>query len=80
MHQQGRLRRQQWQSSHAIIYEQFRDHPHFAATEEFIAKYDCPAFDPDYDSLPLAFFEPMVMKLFAQPRNSLYTSLLDTPG
>jgi len=57
--------------------EQFREHPHFAATEEFIAKYDCPAFDPDYDSLPLSFFEPMVMKLFAQPRSSMYANMLD---
>ena len=57
--------------------EQFREHPHFAATEDFIAKYDCPAFDPDYDSLPLSFFEPMVMKLFAQPRSSMYANMLD---
>lgn len=59
--------------------EQFRGHQYFAATEAFIAKYDCPSFDPDYDTLPLAFFEPMVMKLFAQPRNSMYTNMLDPP-
>ncbi len=52
--------------------EQFRGHEHFAATEEFINKYDCPAFDPDYDTLPLSFFEPMVMKLFERPLNSIY--------
>ncbi len=52
--------------------EKFRDHEHFAATEEFIDKYDCPAFDPDYDTLPLEFFEPMVMKLFERPLNSIY--------
>jgi predicted HD phosphohydrolase len=52
--------------------EKFRDHPHFAATEEFIDKYDCPAFDPDYDTLPLEFFEPMVMRLFEKPMNSIY--------
>lgn len=52
--------------------EQFRGHEHFAATEEFIDKYDCPAFDPNYDTLPLAFFEPMVMKLFQYPINSIY--------
>ena len=43
--------------------EQFRGEPHFAATEEFIDEYDCPAFDPEYDNLPLEFFEPMVMRL-----------------
>jgi predicted HD phosphohydrolase len=57
--------------------EQFRGHEHFAATEEFIAKYDCPAFDPDYDNLPLEFFEPMVMKLFSMPLNSIYKRAME---
>jgi predicted HD phosphohydrolase len=52
--------------------EQFRGYEHFAATEEFIDKYDCPAFDPNYHTLPLEFFEPMVMKLFQYPINSIY--------
>ncbi len=52
--------------------EQFRSHEHFAATEEFIEKYDCPAFDPTYDTAPLSFFEPMVMKLFERPMSSVY--------
>ncbi|MBK9431059.1 MAG: HD domain-containing protein [Sphingomonadales bacterium] len=52
--------------------DKFRDHPHYAAAVEFIDKYDCPAFDPDYDTLPLEFFEPMVMRLFEFPQNSIY--------
>lgn len=52
--------------------EKFRGHEHFEATAEFIEKYDCPAFDPAYDSAPLSFFEPMVMKLFQYPMNSIY--------
>ena len=52
--------------------EKFRGHEHFAACEEFIDKYDCPAFDPNYDTAPLEFFEPMVMKLFSYPMNSIY--------
>jgi predicted HD phosphohydrolase len=52
--------------------EAFRGHPHFAACEEFCAKYDQAAFDPDYDSETLAFFEPMVRRVFARPVNSLY--------
>ena len=52
--------------------EKFRGHEWFADTEEFIDKYDCPSFDPDYDTLPLEFFEPMVMKLFRHPLNSIY--------
>ena len=43
----------------------FSDHPFYARTAEFCAKYDAPAFDPAYDSLPLDFFEPMVRRLLA---------------
>jgi predicted HD phosphohydrolase len=57
--------------------EKFRDHPHFAATEEFIDKYDCPAFDPAYDSEPLEFFEPMVMRLFEKPKTSVYKTAVE---
>ncbi|MBB3859134.1 putative HD phosphohydrolase [Novosphingobium hassiacum] len=52
--------------------DQFAGHEHYAATQEFIDKYDCPAFDPEYDTLPLSFFEPMVMRLFEYPRASIY--------
>jgi predicted HD phosphohydrolase len=57
--------------------EKFRGHEHFAACEEFINKYDCPAFDPDYDTAPLEFFEPMVMKLFSYPLNSIYKKAIN---
>jgi predicted HD phosphohydrolase len=52
--------------------EKLRGHEWFADTEEFIDKYDCPSFDPEYDTLPLEFFEPMVTKLFRHPLNSIY--------
>ncbi len=52
--------------------DNFRDHPHFQYTAEFCEKYDQTAFDPDYESMPLEAFEPMVMKLFAAPKNSVY--------
>jgi predicted HD phosphohydrolase len=52
--------------------ERFRGHPWFELTAEFCAKYDQSAFDPDYDSLPLDVFEPMVRKLMARPRRSIY--------
>jgi len=54
------------------LRDTFADHPHATATAEFIAKYDCPSFDPAYDNAPLSFFEPMVMKLFETPRQSVY--------
>jgi predicted HD phosphohydrolase len=52
--------------------EQFRAHPHFDRCAEFCEKYDQAAFDPAYDSEPLAFFEPMVRQVFAAARRSIY--------
>ena len=52
--------------------EQFRGSPHFDACAEFCEKYDQAAFDPDYESESLEFFEPMVRRMMARPINSLY--------
>ncbi|TVP89430.1 MAG: HD domain-containing protein [Pseudomonadaceae bacterium] len=54
------------------LRDQFKDHPLYAYTAEFCAKYDAAAFDPDYASEPLEFFEPMLRRVFARPRNSMY--------
>jgi predicted HD phosphohydrolase len=56
--------------------DKFAGHEHFAATAEFIEKYDCPAFDPNYDTAPLEFFEPLVMKMFEKPMNSVYKKVM----
>jgi predicted HD phosphohydrolase len=56
------------------LREQFRGHAWFGRTEEFCAKYDGPAFDPEAETLPLSFFEPMVWRVLARPRKSLYLS------
>jgi predicted HD phosphohydrolase len=52
--------------------DQFRDHPHYARTEEFCALYDGPAFDAKAETLPLAELEPMLARVFAQPKNTIY--------
>jgi predicted HD phosphohydrolase len=54
------------------LREQFRGHEHFARTEEFCALYDNPAFDAKAPTLPIAEFEPMLRRVFAQPKNSIY--------
>ncbi len=46
--------------------DMFKDHPHYQACIDFCYKYDQVSFDPDYDSEVLAFFEPMVRRLFAK--------------
>ncbi len=43
-----------------------RGHPQFEACADFCARWDQASFDPDYDTLPLEHFEPMVRRLFAR--------------
>jgi predicted HD phosphohydrolase len=54
------------------LRERFRGHEHFDRTAEFCELYDNPAFDSRAETLPMSEFEPMVRRVFAQPRNSLY--------
>lgn len=50
--------------------EKYREHPYYQATVHFCHNYDQNSFDPNYDTLPLEFFEPMVRKIFARPRHN----------
>lgn len=52
--------------------ENFRGHPHFARTEEFCRQFDQVAFDPNFKSMPLNAFEPMLQRIFGRPRRSIY--------
>jgi predicted HD phosphohydrolase len=52
--------------------EKFRGHPHFEATEEFCRLFDQAAFDPNFKSMPLEAFVPMVQRVFEKPQRSLY--------
>ena len=54
------------------LREQFRGHKWFERTEEFCAKYDGRAFDAKAETLPLSFFEPLLRRVFAQPKDSIY--------
>jgi predicted HD phosphohydrolase len=58
------------------LREQFRGSPHFAQCEEFCALYDNPAFDAAGETLPIEEFAPMLRRLMAQPRNSIYKAAL----
>jgi len=46
--------------------DRHRDHPAYAMCRGFCDKYDQASFDPDYDTMPLSAFEPMVRRLFAR--------------
>ena len=52
--------------------EQFRGHPHFEYAARFCARHDQNAFDPGYDTMPLEAFEPMVQRVMARPKNTIY--------
>ena len=64
------------------LRENFRSHPNFERTAEFCELYDNPAFDPKAETLPISEFEPMLRRVMAQPRQSLYKSALkaDAPA
>ena len=47
--------------------EQWRGHPFFDWTAEFVERYDIVAIDPSIENLPLQFFEPMVKRVFSRP-------------
>ncbi len=58
--------------------EAFRGHPHFADAARFCELYDQAAFDPAYDTAPLAVFEPMLRRVFAAPKRSLYVGIAES--
>lgn len=46
--------------------DRYRDHPWFDDTVEFCEKYDENCFDPEYDSLTLDDFAPLVREVFSR--------------
>ncbi len=46
--------------------EKFRGHPAFERTILFCEKWDQVSFDPDYDTLPLSSFEPILESIFSK--------------
>ncbi len=54
--------------------EQFRGHEHFEDCAHFCEAYDQAAFDKNFESAPLEFFEPMVRRVMAAPKQSIYVT------
>ena len=46
--------------------EQYKEHKYYQATIDFCENYDQGCFDPNYISLPLDHFAPMVKKIFSR--------------
>ena len=47
--------------------DRYIDHPFYDDCVEFCEHFDQNCFDPDYDSLPLEFFRPIVEEVFSRP-------------
>ena len=52
--------------------EQYRGHPHFEHCAQFCHLFDQNSFEPGYDTMPLEAFEPMLRRVVARPKNSIY--------
>ena len=52
--------------------DQFQGHPYYDLTDEFTAEFDQPAFDPDYPTMSLDEFAPLLESFFASPKTSIY--------
>ena len=59
--------------------DNFKQSPHYDRTAEFCELYDNPAFDAAAETLPIAEFMPMLQRVMAQPRQSIYKTVLKTP-
>ena len=47
--------------------EMYRDNPWYQDAIDFCHNYDQNCFDPDYDSEPLEFFEPILRRVMSRP-------------
>jgi predicted HD phosphohydrolase len=56
------------------LRDQFAGHPCYDLTAEFCEVYDQPAFDPDYPTMGLDEFEPLLRQFFSTPKRSIYVS------
>ena len=52
--------------------DQFKGHPHFECTAQFGHLYDQDAFDPNFKSMPIEAFEPMLHRVMSTPKRSIY--------
>ena len=48
------------------VREKYKNHKYYQATVDFCEKYDQSSFDPNYKSMPLKEFEPMVRNIFSR--------------
>ncbi len=52
--------------------DQYRGHPDFEYTAQFCHLFDQEAFDPNFKSMPLDAFTPMLQRVMLTPKRSIY--------
>ncbi len=57
--------------------DMLKAHPHYEQTAEFVSLYDNPAFDFAGEIFPISIFEPMLRRVMAVPKNSIYKPAVD---
>lgn len=55
--------------------DQYKSHPCYEKTILFCDNYDNQAFDPTMDTMPLEAFEPMLRRVLATAKNTIYECL-----
>jgi predicted HD phosphohydrolase len=58
------------------MHLRLKGHEHYERTAEFVELFDNPAFDPAAQALPLSEFEPMLRRLMAAPKQSIYKAAM----
>lgn len=46
--------------------QKFKNHPYYKSAVKFCEKWDQKSFDPNYDTLPLDYFKPMIIEVFSR--------------
>jgi predicted HD phosphohydrolase len=59
--------------------DRFHGHPFFADAADFVARFDQNAIDPEFPTLPIEAFAPMVHRLFSRPPSPRRATGLVTP-
>jgi len=59
------------------LRDMFDGHPYYEQTLEFINLYDNPAFNPSEEIFPMEKFEPLLRRVMAAPKNSIYKAAVD---
>lgn len=60
--------------------DKYRDSPHWEACRKFCHDYDQCAFDPDYPTKPLEFFEPILRRVLSRGEGHMELNETESPS